>query len=607
VANSFGVFAPKNTVSFATSFVYWTDTVKQVSPSSNDPLPVLLTRDAQGHLKNTPAPWVPFTRAGCDVGAFSTANIEFEDSRTRLPSGATVLTDVLNVYGPGSPQVAETIDQQVADFEGVSVHCAKGSAVCSSKNGGVPDLLPDEPGGYAGYMALFGAKYVAPAVGMPKGVTDLDGNVIKNADSGLVGFTSFDPLATQSLGYVAAMQEAGIPVTFAYIADAHDDHANGVAFGPGQDGYVAQLRAYDRAFEQFFERLKKDGIDQSNTLFIFSPDEGDHFVGGPPSPARCDGVHTPCTYTNIGELDINLNGLVKAAGDATPFSIHFDSAPTVYINGDQPAVNFDPASPDALARGLEQTMSTLTAQNPITGRTDKLMAAMADPVGEKLLHMVTPDPARTPNFTFFGNPDYFFLSFGSTSPTEEAGFAWNHGDIQPEIAQTWFGLVGPGVRNLGETDSFFSDHTDLRPTILALVGLRDDYTHDGRVLVETLEKDALPDSLRVDQETLLRLARLYKQLNAPFGPLAMDSLKVSTRALSATDDETYTRLEQLIAGWTVERDAIVEPMKNMLAAAAFDGRAIDEAQAKALIEQGQDLLDRVHDFTNDLRQSNQSK
>ena len=27
-----------------------------------------------------PAPWVPFTRAGCDVGAFSVANIEFENT-----------------------------------------------------------------------------------------------------------------------------------------------------------------------------------------------------------------------------------------------------------------------------------------------------------------------------------------------------------------------------------------------------------------------------------------------------------------------------------------------------------------------------------------------
>ncbi len=147
------------------------------------------------------------------------------------------------------------------------------------------------------------------------------------------------------------------------------------------------------------------------------------------------------------------------------------------------------------------------------------MAAMADPVGEKLLHM-TPDPLRTPNFTFFGDPDYFFLSFGSTTPNEEAGFAWNHGDLQPEIAQTWLGIVGPGVRHLGVTGDLFSDHTDHRPTILSLVGLTDDYTHDGRVLIDALEEWAVPHSLRVGRGTLLRLGRIYKQLNAPVGRFA---------------------------------------------------------------------------------------
>lgn len=31
---------------------------------------------------NTPAPWVPFARAGCDVGGFSIANMELENTST---------------------------------------------------------------------------------------------------------------------------------------------------------------------------------------------------------------------------------------------------------------------------------------------------------------------------------------------------------------------------------------------------------------------------------------------------------------------------------------------------------------------------------------------
>ena len=97
--------------------------------------------------------------------------------------------------------------------------------------------------------------------------------------------------ATVSLSYVAAMQEHGVPVTYAYISDAHDNHPTGPAYGPGQAGYVAaSSHAYDEAFGTFFSRLAADGINQSNTLFIFTADEGDHFVGGPPSPANCDGV-----------------------------------------------------------------------------------------------------------------------------------------------------------------------------------------------------------------------------------------------------------------------------------------------------------------------------
>src|SRR6202035_3035585 len=118
------------------------------------------------------------------------------------------------------------------------------------------------------------------------------------------------------LGYIAAMQEHGVPVTYAYISDAHDDHgvdgSGQTAFGPGQAGYTAQLAAYDQAFASFFSRLAADGIDQSNTLFVFTVDEGDHFVGGTPTPATCDGINTPCDWTNqIGEVDVNIDTLVS--------------------------------------------------------------------------------------------------------------------------------------------------------------------------------------------------------------------------------------------------------------------------------------------------------
>ncbi len=616
VSNSFGVFggSPAGTfITFPATFNYWTDTVDQVSfpIASNDTTPVMVTLDPNGNVKNTPGPWVPFTRAGCDVGAYSFANLEFESTYTFL-GGNQVLTDVLNIYG--SPQDLEPYNNQIADFQGVAVHCAKNSPICSAANNGIPDVLPDEPGGYTGFNGLFGAKYVAPAVGLPGGLTDLNGNVIKNADSGLVGFSGFDPSASQSLGAIAEMQEAGIPITFAYIADAHDDHVNDVPFGPGEAGYVAQLKAYDQAFAQFFARLNKDGINQSNTLFVFTVEEGDHFVGSAPTNPGCDGVTTPCvyptdsatgtTYDLIGEIDADLNGLV-APIDSTPFSEHEDSAPTIYIHGDPTSADFDPASPDLKARGLELAMAGLMAPDPYTGENVSTLAAMADPVEEKLLHMVTADPLRTPNFTYFGNPDFYFDN--STQPDYycvdlpidfgliciDNGFAWNHGDIQSEIASTWLGFVGPGVNQLGQTSAFFSDHTDVRPTILTLLGLQDDYTHDGRVIIEAIDKSVLPSSLKAHNSTLLDLGAAYKQINAPFGQVGMDSLKVSTFALSSSDPSVYLSLEQEIQGWTTTRDAIAGQMKAMLEGAAFGGQAIDENQAKSLISQAQTLTNQV--------------
>ncbi len=617
VSNSFGVFAgsPAGTfISFPATFNYWTEKVNQVSSASNDTTPVMVTLDPNGNVKNMPGPWVPFTRAGCDVGAYSLANVEFESASTKI-GGNTVLTDVLNQYGSGSPQVMESFDQQVADFQGVAVHCAQNSPICSTANNALPDKLPDEPGGYNGFNALFGSKYVAPAVGLPGGLKDLDGNVILNADTGLVGFSGFDPTASQTLGAIAEMQEAGIPVTWAYIADAHDDHVNGVPFGPGEAGYVAQLKAYDTAFGKFFTRLANDGLNQSNTLFVFTADEGDHFVGSAPTNTGCDGVTTPCVYPKdpttmeelVGEIDADLNDLVTMIDPtAAAFSEHEDDAPTIYIHGDPTAANFDPASPDAKARGLEQAMAGLMIPNPYLGGTPvSALAAEADPVEEKLLHMVTPDPLRTPNFTFFGDPDFFF-DF-STQPTFfcadvpidmnfvciDNGFAWNHGDIQPEIGTTWLGFVGPGVKQLGQTASIFSDHTDQRPTMLALTALKDDYTDDGRVLIEAIDKSVLPSSLKAHNATLLSLGVAYKQINSPFGPVAMDSLKVSTFALSSTDPNTYLNLEQEIQGWTTTRDAIAGQMKAMLQGAAFGGQSINEKQAQSLISQAQTLTNQV--------------
>ena len=110
--------------------------------------------------------------------------------------------------------------------------------------------------------------------------------------------------AKNTLGMVAQMQEHGVPVTFAYISDAHDFHGNSgnthIAYGPGEAGYVQQLHDYDTAFGEFFTRLASDGITKQNTLFVFTVEEGDHFAGTAPDAAvrrRHHAVHLRRTAT----------------------------------------------------------------------------------------------------------------------------------------------------------------------------------------------------------------------------------------------------------------------------------------------------------------------
>jgi hypothetical protein len=213
--------------------------------------------------------------------------------------------------------------------------------------------------------------------------------------------------------------------------------------------------------------------------------------------------------------------------------------------------------------------------------------------------MVTGDPLRTPTFVSFLDSDYFGFKGAPdcSSPCTQIqpAFAWNHGGISPDIATTWVGIAGPGVRHLGSNDNVWLDHVDLRPTILALAGLKDDYVLDGRVMIEFLSEKVLPKSLRAHRETLLRLARTYKQVTAPFGEIGVAGIDASTTALLG-DDATYQRLEDALLDLTADRDAVAGQMRDMLNAAAFDGQPINEKNAKMLIKQGQALIQRAKDL-----------
>jgi hypothetical protein len=228
-----------------------------------------------------------------------------------------------------------------------------------------------------------------------------------------------------------------------------------------------------------------------------------------------------------------------------------------------------------------------------TGLGPELQGAMVDAAGQKLLHMnTTADTNRSPTFTFFGDPNFFFQSGGPLTGQVFTGDSWNHGDIQPEIGRTFIGIAGPGVSNLGVTSSFFSDHVDLRPTILYLCGLHDDYKSDGRVLTEVINSKLLSQGLHSDPKQVEALGQAYKAINAPFGPLATAALQVSTAALlsNSAGDATYFSLEGKIVNWTQRRDTIAAQVKSMLDAVEFQGGKLDHNAAKNLIDQANALV-----------------
>jgi len=323
ISNSYQAYNADGTTDPAGSFAYWTDPVfdtKSPPSAGHDtnpsmvysPVPPATAAHPVAPDTVTPAPWAPYTRAGCDVGEVATANQELENTAVDIPK----------VFGAGSPEDqqlnADTDrfkDAEVADYVGVGVHCAQGNAFCADAKGvkfgqtdpsatAVSDLLPDEPGGYNGFQALFGHRYVGPQLGAGTPDVTRNGFQVTNAAGNLVdengnqingafltnhpGFPGFGPInASQSLAYMADMLESGVPVVNGYIADIHGNEnipgvsaCNGApaALGPGTPCYIAQAQYYNAAFGTFFKRLAADGITPANTLFELSSDEGDHPV-----------------------------------------------------------------------------------------------------------------------------------------------------------------------------------------------------------------------------------------------------------------------------------------------------------------------------------------
>ena len=124
---------------------------------------------------------------------------------------------------------------------------------------------------------------------------------------------------------------------------------------------------------------------------------------------------------------------------------------------------------------------------------------MADETEESILHMVNADPNRTPTFTLFGNADFYFQSEctylgadqgrtpapvtdeGPGCPARTAGTRGTTATYSRRSRTPGRAGSGPGSRTSAEL-AIWTDHTDVRPTLMTLLGLHDDYTWDGRAI-----------------------------------------------------------------------------------------------------------------------------
>ena len=298
-------------------------------------------------------------------------------------------------------------------------------------------------------------------------------------------------------------------------------------------------------------------------MFVISAEENDQFAGAnvgraiQPTPAGCDGVTVACNYATgqIGELQANIKGLLSTtASSGTQFDVEPQGA-SIYVHG-QPAAN------DPTVRQLERDTAAMTSNIPYSGvPNEHIVKYQAGALEQRVLHMQTNDPLRTPTYTIFPMPDYFFSTTGRTSrstlasrtttaTTGRTSTSPGSGMVGPGVAVR--GVDGPGPAGGNESHDPNSTHTvpqastvgtwveetDQRPTLLYLVGLTDDYPSDGHVITQALTSPS------ASLDAVAALAAGYDQINSSVGQFATDTLHRRHRRrwppAAATDDTAFS-------------------------------------------------------------------
>ena len=111
------------------------------------------------------------------------------------------------------------------------------------------------------------------------------------------------------------------------------------------------------------------------------------------------------------------------------------------------------------------------------------------------------------------------------------------------------------------------EETDIRPTMLKLLGLTDDYQSDGHVITQALTPASVSAALAATAD----LAKGYDQINSSVGQFATDTLIADSKALaggSASDDSAYATEQATLKQLADDRDQAAAKIKQTLSDAA---------------------------------------
>ena len=319
-------------------------------------------RHRPGHAgatdRQTPAPWVPFTRAGCSVGDFSTANMVLENTTLDIPTvfGA----ELARGRAATTPTPTRSRTPRSPTTSASAVHCAQGDAICADAQAvkygqttpsptAVADTLPTEPGGYT---RLPGAvRRAVRRAAARRGHAEPDPQRLPGHQRGRQpgrperqrdrrtpfsrrspGFPGFSPTADA----VARLprRHAGerhpgdlrLHLRPARAQGRHQrlHHRDRPPRPASRSARATAATSTTPRPTTTRSRRSSSGSPRTASrrptpLFVISAEENDQFAGAnvgratQPTPAGCDGVTVPCNYATgqIGELQANIKGLLS--------------------------------------------------------------------------------------------------------------------------------------------------------------------------------------------------------------------------------------------------------------------------------------------------------